>query len=85
MFAELVEQLQTTLHGFELEQLHELFKQFVVNLGNMSDGLKMLGSIMEMRKDAGMLSKPAFNEARWNDWNASSSGVYLRHLNRYWL
>ncbi len=63
MFGELVEQLQTTLHGFEPEQLHELLKQFVVNLGNMADGLKMLGSIMEMRKDAGMLSKLAFNEA----------------------
>ena len=63
MFAELVEQLQTTLHGFDPEQLQELFKQFVVNLGNMADGLKMLGSIMEMRKDAAMLSRLAFNEA----------------------
>jgi len=63
MFGELVEQLQTTLHGFEPEKLHELLKQFVVNLGNMAEGLKMLGSIMEMRKDAGMLSKLAFNDA----------------------
>lgn len=63
MFKELVEQLQTTLHGFESENLQELLKQFVVNLGNMADGLKMLGSVMEMRKDAGMLSKLAFNDA----------------------
>lgn len=63
MFGELVEQLQTTLHGFEPEKLHDLLKQFVVNLGNMAEGLKMLGSIMEMRKDAGMLSKLAFNDA----------------------
>jgi uncharacterized protein YjgD (DUF1641 family) len=63
MFKELVEQLQTTLHGFEPENLQELLKQFVVNLGNMADGLKMLGSVMEMKKDAGMLSKLAFNDA----------------------
>jgi uncharacterized protein YjgD (DUF1641 family) len=63
MFKELVDQLQTTLHGFEPEKLQELLKQFIVNMGNLADGLKMLGSIMEMKSDASMLSKLAFNDA----------------------
>ena len=63
MFKELVEQLQTTLQGFEPGNLQELLRQFVVNMGNMADGLKMLGSLMEMKKDADGLSKLAFNDA----------------------
>lgn len=63
MFKELVEQLQSTLQGFEPDKLQELLKQFISNMGNMADGLKMLGSIMEMKKDADGLSKLAFNDA----------------------
>jgi len=62
MFKELVEQLQTTLQGFEPENLQALLKQFIANMGNMADGLKMLGSLMEMKKDADGLSKLAFND-----------------------
>ncbi len=63
IFKELVEQLQTTLQGFEPGNLQELLKQFIANMGNMADGLKMLGSIMEMKKDADGISKLAFNDA----------------------
>ncbi len=63
MFKGLVDQLQSTLHGFEPENLQELLRQFIVNMGNMADGLQMLGSIMEMKKDANGLSKLAFNDA----------------------
>ncbi|MEN8188209.1 MAG: DUF1641 domain-containing protein [Thermodesulfobacteriota bacterium] len=63
IFKELVNQLQSSLQGFEPENLQELLRQFVVNMGNMADGLKMLGSIMEMKNDAGVLSKPIFNGA----------------------
>ncbi len=63
IFKELVEQLQNTLQGFEPENLQELLKQFIANMGNMAEGLKMLGSIMEMKKDADGLSKLAFNDA----------------------
>ena len=56
-------QLQSTLQGFEPENLQELLKQFIANMGNMADGLKMLGSLMEMKKDADGLSKLAFNDA----------------------
>lgn len=63
MFKELVEQLQSTLQGFEAENLQELLKQFIANMGTMAEGLKMLGSLMEMKKDADGLSKMAFNDA----------------------
>ncbi len=62
IFKELVEQLQGTLQGFEPENLQDLLKQFIANMGNLADGLKMLGSIMEMKKDADGLSKLAFND-----------------------
>lgn len=62
IFKELVIQLQTTLQGFEGENLQELLKQLVVNMGNMGDALKMLGSLMEMKDDAGALSVLAFND-----------------------
>ncbi len=63
LFKELSEQLQTTLHGFEPEKMQELIRQFIVNMGNMAEGLKMLGSLMDMKKDAGNLSKLAFNDS----------------------
>ncbi len=63
IFKELTEQLQNTLHSFEPENLQELLRQFIVNMGNMADALKMLGSLMDMKNDASTLSKLAFNES----------------------
>lgn len=63
IFKELVHQLENTLHGFDAQNLQELLQQFIVNMGNLADGLKLLGSAMDMRKDAGELSKLAFNDA----------------------
>ncbi|MBM9604516.1 DUF1641 domain-containing protein [Desulfopila inferna] len=63
LFKELTEQLQKSLHGFEPEELKELIRQFIVNMGNMAEGLKMLGSLMDMKKDADTLSKLAFNDS----------------------
>lgn len=63
LFKELTEQLQNTLHGFEPDNLQELLRQFIVNMGNLADGIKMLGSLMDMKKDATSLSKLAFNES----------------------
>jgi uncharacterized protein YjgD (DUF1641 family) len=62
LFRELVNQLQTTLQGFEGEDLRELLRQLVVNMGNLAEGMKMLGSLMDMKRDAGTLSSLAFNE-----------------------
>jgi len=63
VFNELTEQLHTSLHGFEPGNLQELIRQFIVNMGNMAEGLKILGSLMDMKKDAGTLSKLAFNDS----------------------
>ncbi len=63
MFKELSEQLEGTLHGFEPEKLQELLRQFIINMGNLADGLKMLGSVMDMKKDASTLTKLAFNDS----------------------
>ncbi len=62
LFKELVNQLQTTLQGFKGENLQELLKQFIVNMGNLADAMKMFGSLMEMKNDAGALSGLAFND-----------------------
>lgn len=63
LFKELSEQLQKSLHGFDPGNLQELIRQFIVNMGNMAEGLKMLGSLMDMKKDASTLSKLAFNDS----------------------
>ncbi|CAK8719764.1 MAG: Protein of unknown function (DUF1641) [Candidatus Electronema aureum] len=62
MFHELTLQLQTALHGFEGENLRELIGQFIVNMGNMAELMKMLSSMMDMRRDAAHLSGPVFND-----------------------
>ncbi len=62
LFTELINQLQTTLQGFDGESLQELLKQFIVNMGNLAEAMKMLGSVMEMKKDASSLTKLAFND-----------------------
>jgi hypothetical protein len=62
MFHELVLQLQTALHGFEGEDLQELIKQFIVNMGNMAEMMKLLGSFMDMKRDVAELSGPVFND-----------------------
>ncbi|MEE4241045.1 MAG: DUF1641 domain-containing protein [Desulfopila sp.] len=63
VFKELTEQLQKSLHGFEPEELQELIRQFIVNMGNIAEGLKMLGSLMDLKKEAATLSKLAFNDS----------------------
>ncbi len=62
IFGEVVSFLQTTCHGLEPGGLQDLLRQVVLNLGNMAEGLKMLGTAMEFKKDAGTLSKLAFDD-----------------------
>jgi hypothetical protein len=62
MFHELTLNLQTALQGFEGEQLQELLRQFIVNMGNMAEMMKMLSSFMDMKRDAAHLSGPIFND-----------------------
>jgi uncharacterized protein YjgD (DUF1641 family) len=76
LFKELTEQLQNTLHGFEPDKLQELLRQFIVNMGNLADGIKMLGSLMDMKKDATSLSKLAFNESIERLENLKQRGTF---------
>jgi len=62
MFHELTLHLQTALHGFEGESLNELIRQFIVNMGNMAELMKMLSSLMDMKRDAAHLTGPVFND-----------------------
>uniref|UniRef100_UPI00405682F8 DUF1641 domain-containing protein n=1 Tax=Candidatus Electronema sp. TaxID=2698783 RepID=UPI00405682F8 len=62
MFHELTLNLQTALQGFEGEQLQELIRQVIVNMGNLAEMMKMLSSLMDMKRDAAHLSGPVFND-----------------------
>lgn len=62
MFHELTLQLETALKGFESENLRELLRQFIVNMGNMAELMKMLSSMMDMKRDAAHLTGPIFND-----------------------
>ena len=63
IFHETVMFLQETSRGFEPQALSRLLQEFVSNIGNLADALRMLGSFMEFRHDAATLAKPAFDEA----------------------
>lgn len=63
IFHETVMFLQETCKGFEPRELRRLLQEFVNNIGNLADALKMLGSLMELKRDAAILAKPAFDEA----------------------
>ena len=63
IFHETVIFLQETSKGFEPQALSRLLQEFVSNIGNLADALKMLGSFMEFKHDAATLAKPAFDEA----------------------
>ncbi len=62
MFQELTLRLQTALQGFEGENLQELIRQFIVNMGNIAEAMKMLSSLMDMKRDAALLSGPIVND-----------------------
>ncbi len=62
MFHETILRLQTALQGFEGENLQELIRQFIVNMGNLAEMMKMLSSLMDMKQDVEMLSGPIVND-----------------------
>lgn len=62
MFHETMLRLQTALQGFEGENLQELIRQFIVNMGNLAEMMKMLGSLMDMKQDVELLSGPIVND-----------------------
>jgi uncharacterized protein YjgD (DUF1641 family) len=76
MFKELTEKLQTSLQGFEPENLQELIRQCIANMGNIAESLKMLGSVMDLKNDANTLSKEAFNDVVERLENLKRRGVF---------
>ncbi|CAK8714471.1 MAG: DUF1641 domain-containing protein [Candidatus Electrothrix sp. AX5] len=62
MFHELALRLQTAFQGFEEENLQELLRQFIVNMGNISEMMKMLSSMMDMKRDVELLSGPIVDD-----------------------
>ncbi len=76
MFKELTAQMETALHGFNPQDLLELVHQFIGNMGNIAEGLKMIGSVMEMRQDASALSKQAFNDVVMRLENLKQRGIF---------
>ncbi len=62
IFHETVMFLQETTKGFDPEALGRLLKEFINNIGNMAEGLRILGSLMDLKRDASALAKPAFDE-----------------------
>ncbi|CAK8723050.1 DUF1641 domain-containing protein [Candidatus Electrothrix laxa] len=62
MFHELALRLQTAFQGFEGENLQELLRQFIVNMGNIAEMMKMLSSMMDMKRDVELLSGPVIND-----------------------
>ena len=63
MFEEVVQTLDQVTHGFDADAMKELIKQFAMNMGNMAEAIKMLGSIMELKKDTEQITKDAFQDA----------------------
>ncbi|WPD23764.1 MAG: DUF1641 domain-containing protein [Candidatus Electrothrix scaldis] len=62
MFHELTRRLHTALQGFEGENLQELLRQFILNMANMAEMMKLLGSVMDMKRDVTELSGPVIDD-----------------------
>ncbi|RWX46972.1 hypothetical protein VT99_11902 [Candidatus Electrothrix marina] len=62
VFHEATLRLQTAFQGFEGENLQELIRQFIVNMGNIAEVMKLLSSMMDMKRDVELLSGPIIND-----------------------
>jgi uncharacterized protein YjgD (DUF1641 family) len=62
MLHELALRLHTAFQGFEGENLQELLRQFIVNMGNLAEMMKMLSSFMDMKRDVAELSGPIVDD-----------------------
>jgi uncharacterized protein YjgD (DUF1641 family) len=62
IFHETVVFLQETTKGFDPDTLGQLLKEFINNIGNLAEALRMLGSLMGFKRDASTLSKLAFDD-----------------------
>lgn len=76
IFQETVVFLQATTKGFEPEALGQLLREFINNIGNLAEGLRMLGSFMDFKNDASTLSKLAFDEMVGRLESLKQKGVF---------
>ncbi len=76
IFHETVMFLQETSKGFEPQALSRLLKEFINNIGNLADALHTLGALMEFKRDASTLAKPAFDDAIERLEALKSKGVF---------
>ena len=76
IFHETVVFLQATAKGFEPEALGQLLREFINNIGNLAEGLRMLGSFMDFKNDASTLSKLAFDEMVGRLESLKQKGVF---------
>ena len=63
MLEEVIESLDQATHGFDADAFKELIRQFVLNMGSMSEALKMVGGLMELKTDSQDIIKDAFEDA----------------------
>jgi hypothetical protein len=76
IFHETVVFLQATTKGFDQEALGQLLKEFINNIGNLAEGLRMLGSLMDFKRDASNLAKPAFDDMVGRLESLKQKGVF---------
>ncbi len=76
IFHETVVFLQETTKGFDPEALGQLLKEFINNIGNLAEGLRMLGSLMDFKRDASNLAKPAFDDMVGRLESLKQKGVF---------
>jgi uncharacterized protein YjgD (DUF1641 family) len=76
IFHETVVFLQETTKGFDPETLGQLLKEFINNIGNLAEALRMLGSLMDFKRDASTLSKLAFDDIVGRLESLKQKGVF---------
>jgi uncharacterized protein YjgD (DUF1641 family) len=76
IFHETVVFLQETTKGFDPDTLGQLLKEFINNIGNLAEALRMLGSLMDFKRDASTLSKLAFDDMVGRLESLKQKGVF---------
>ena len=76
IFHETVVFLQETTKGFDPENLSQLLKEFINNIGNLAEALRMLGSLMDFKRDASTLSKLSFDDMVHRLESLKQKGVF---------
>ena len=76
IFHETVIFLQEATKGFDPQALGQLLKEFINNIGNMAESLRMLGSFMDLKRDASTLAKPAFDDLVGRLESLKQKGVF---------